>query len=119
MSRRNDHIRPSAPHLAHLLPQVPGAMGGWRAQTPLGNVVIEIGGTGVWTVVLDGFSRSSNRSLRTALGEATGTHHDKLWLRRLAADIESRHVSRLSLADAERDSKSRGRADASARANRA
>lgn len=60
----------------------------WRASTPVGSMSIQRGQGGVWSVTLEGFSRSNNQSLEIALAEATGAQRSEPWLKRLVADLE-------------------------------
>jgi hypothetical protein len=60
----------------------------WRASTPVGSMSIQRGQGGVWSVTLEGFSRSSNQSLEIALTEATGAQRSEPWLKRLVAELE-------------------------------
>lgn len=59
----------------------------WRASTPAGAMSIRREQGGAWSVTLEGFSRSSNRSLEIALAEATGAQRSEPWLKQLVADL--------------------------------
>jgi hypothetical protein len=69
-----------------------GAIRCWQAHTPIGAVTIGFYETGTWKVVFEGFSRSTNRSLASALAEATGARHNEPWVDRLAAAIKRQRV---------------------------
>ncbi len=73
----------------------------WQSRTPNGVVSITLHTSGIWNVVFEGFSRSSNRSLTIALAEATGARHHELRLQTLAAALQGRggqgHVSQGSI----------------------
>lgn len=75
---------------ADLRPPSPRSTQSWHVRTPLGTVAIAFRDGDLWTVVFEGFSRSRNRSLRVALAEATGAHHEAPWLRQLVSDLDSR-----------------------------
>ena len=91
--RRDSHTRwPSMQTDPSALPPSEGAIRCWQADTPVGAVTIDFYETGTWKVVLEGFSRSTNRSLARALAEATGAHHNEPWVDRLAATVKRQRV---------------------------
>jgi hypothetical protein len=77
---------------AGLLSQSQDPAQSWRVRTPAGMVTVQLNDGNLWTVTFECFSRSTNRSLATALAEATGVHPDAPWLRRLVSRLDARKI---------------------------